>query len=95
MFQQSTGIQFINSYLPTFLTQLGLGTKAFTYTCINLAVSMVAAAGAMFLYDRTGRRPLEIAGAAGQTLFMFLVGGLASSPHRSDGVINGVIVSDS
>jgi hypothetical protein len=90
---QSTGIQFINSYLPTFLKQLGLGTKAFTYTVVNLAASMVAALGAMYLYDRVGRRPLEISGAAGQVLFMFLFGGLASAKHQTQSKINGVVVS--
>ena len=54
---------------------------------------MFAALGAMVMYDKYGRRPLEIIGAAGQVLFMFLVGGLASAKKQTDSTVHGLIAS--
>ena len=91
-FQQSTGVQFINSYLPTFLTSLGLGARAFTYVVINNAMAMVACLVAMYLYDRTGRRPIEIVGAIVQTACMFAFAALAATPNPSTNATNGLVV---
>lgn len=108
LYQQSTGVQFINSYLvsalyvvhnsqltsqPTFLTSLGLGARSFTYVVINNAMAMVACLIAMYLYDRTGRRPIEIAGAGLQMLAMFSFSALASTPNPTEAVTNGLVAS--
>ena len=52
---------------------MGLGDKAFTYTTVTTAVTMVTLMIALFLYDKTGRRPIMITGAILQIPLMIVV----------------------
>ena len=74
IFEQSTGSQFVVSYQTVFLTSLGLGSKAFTYTVINNAMGVVACFITMILYDKLGRRPIEIGGSISQVSLLSLAG---------------------
>lgn len=56
-------------------------------------MAMIACLIAMYLYDRTGRRPIEIAGAGLQMIFMFSFAALASTPNPTEHVTNGLVVS--
>ena len=54
------------SYQTVFLTNLGLGSKAFTYTVVNNAMGVLACLITMVLYDKLGRRPIILAGGSAQ-----------------------------
>ncbi|CAG8286246.1 unnamed protein product [Penicillium salamii] len=91
--QQLTGVTFSSSYGPTFYKKVGLGDMAFTYAAINNGVSVVTAMIGMILFDTFGRRDVTFHGCWLQTVFLCLIGGLGSKPHRTTGDTNGMVAS--
>jgi sugar porter (SP) family MFS transporter len=74
VFQQVTGINTIIYYAPTLLNQAGFGSRAALLAnvgngVVNVALTVVA----IWLLDRTGRRPLLLIGTAGMAIGMFVV----------------------
>ncbi len=95
VFQQVTGINTIIYYAPTLLSGAGLGNSAALLA--NVAVGVVnvgMTVVAIWLLDRTGRRPLLLAGTSGMAVGMvmialtFLLGG---SPLRGATAILAVV----
>ena len=76
---ETTGNQFYNAYGPTFLVQVGLGASAFTYAIVVQVVGMVGSIMCVLLTDRTGRRPLCIAGSLLLIIWDFVIGGLGGA----------------
>jgi len=82
VFQQITGINTIIYYAPTLLSNAGFGSSAALLANVGNGVVNVAMTGvAIWLLDRTGRRPLLLTGTAGMAVGMvvlaltFLIGG--------------------
>ncbi|MEO7193671.1 MAG: sugar porter family MFS transporter [Pseudonocardiaceae bacterium] len=82
IFQQITGINTIIYYAPTLLSAAGFGASAALaanvgFGIVNVSMTMVA----IWLLDRTGRRPLLLSGTTGMAVGMatlaltFLIGG--------------------
>lgn len=70
VFLQFTGIQFVNSYGPTFYVANGLGANSFTYTVIGSALQVPSCLFQIIMYDHWGRRIFAIVG--GLLTFVFL-----------------------
>ena len=70
---------------------MGLGSKAFTYQSINSACIMVVMAGVLLLYDKWGRRPIMIFGAACQIPLMCVVAGVGGLKAPTEAGINAVV----
>lgn len=79
--------------MSRFYKQMGLGNLAFTFQMLPYAISIVAAMGAQFFYDRIGRRPILVCSTAIQTMFMLLVAGLGTKANKTTGDVNGVVAS--
>jgi sugar porter (SP) family MFS transporter len=82
VFQQITGINTIIYYAPTLLSNAGLGhSAALLANVVNGGVNVGMTLVAIWLLDKTGRRPLLLTGTAGMAVGMvmvaltFLVGG--------------------
>jgi sugar porter (SP) family MFS transporter len=82
VFQQVTGINTVIYYAPTLLASAGLGSSAaLLANVVNGAVNVGMTIVAIWLLDRTGRRPLLLVGTTGMAVGMivvattFLVGG--------------------
>ncbi|HEV2636011.1 MAG TPA: sugar porter family MFS transporter [Actinocrinis sp.] len=82
VFQQITGINTIIYYAPTLLSSAGFGHSAALLANVgNGVVNVGMTVVAIRLLDRTGRRPLLLAGTAGMAVGMvtvastFLIGG--------------------
>jgi sugar porter (SP) family MFS transporter len=75
VFQQITGINTIIYYAPTLLSSAGLGSSAaLLANVVNGGVNVLMTIVAIRLLDRTGRRPLLLAGTAGMAAGMLVVG---------------------
>ena len=75
IFQQVTGINTVIYYAPTLLHGAGLGSSAaLLANVINGAVNVGMTVVAIRLLDRTGRRPLLLAGTTGMAVGMMVVG---------------------
>ncbi|WVF72551.1 hypothetical protein IAT40_007368 [Kwoniella sp. CBS 6097] len=83
-FYQSTGLQFINLYGPTFYKQIGAGANAFTYNVIAQACGVLATIVGILATDHYGRRPPLIIGAAVCVVFNFMIAGIGSAKNRTD-----------
>ena len=75
VFQQATGINTIIYYAPTLLSSAGFGHSAALLAnvvigIVNVGMTVVA----IWLLDRTGRRPLLLTGTAGMAVGMMIVG---------------------
>ncbi|MGI8760792.1 MAG: sugar porter family MFS transporter [Jatrophihabitantaceae bacterium] len=82
VFQQITGINTIIYYAPTLLSNAGFGhSAALLANVVNGVVNVGMTIVAIWLLDRTGRRPLLLSGTAGMAVGMvmlaltFLLGG--------------------
>jgi sugar porter (SP) family MFS transporter len=75
IFQQVTGINTVIYYAPTLLHGAGLGSSAaLLANVVNGAVNVGMTIVAIRLLDRTGRRPLLLAGTTGMAVGMIVVG---------------------
>ena len=71
--QQSTGINAIYFYATSIFKQTGIGTDAsFASGILLSSVTVVFTLVAIFLIDRTGRRPLLLVGIAGIALSLLI-----------------------
>lgn len=82
VFQQITGINTIIYYAPTLLSSAGFGhSAALLANVVNGGVNVGMTIVAIWLLDRSGRRPLLLTGTAGMAIGMvtvaltFLIGG--------------------
>jgi sugar porter (SP) family MFS transporter len=82
VFQQITGINTIIYYAPTLLSNAGFGhSAALLANVVNGGVNVGMTIVAIWLLDKTGRRPLLLTGTAGMAVGMvtvaltFLIGG--------------------
>ncbi len=80
-----------------FYIREGLGNMAFTYSLINTAVSLPVCFLGMILLEYLGRRPVLIAGAFFQSLWLFLVAGIGGkagvlSPPNRDMMVAAVML---
>lgn len=74
VFQQITGINTVIYYAPTLLSSAGLGSSAaLLANVVNGAVNVGMTLVAIWLLDRTGRRPLLISGTTGMAVGMVVV----------------------
>jgi sugar porter (SP) family MFS transporter len=74
VFQQITGINTIIYYAPTLLKGAGLGSSAaLLANVVNGAVNVGMTCVAIWLLDRTGRRPLLLSGTTGMVVGMVVV----------------------
>ncbi|WWC60685.1 uncharacterized protein I303_103261 [Kwoniella dejecticola CBS 10117] len=92
-FYQSTGVQFVNIYGPTFYTQMGWGKMAFTYSVIAQACGIVATIVGIVVIDHFGRRPPIILGSFVCIIFNALIAGLGSKKNPSVTEGHAVIAS--
>jgi MFS family permease len=75
VFQQVTGINTVIYYAPTLLHGAGLGNSAsLLANAVNGGVNVAMTLVAIWLLDRTGRRPLLLWGTGGMAVGMVLVG---------------------
>jgi sugar porter (SP) family MFS transporter len=75
VFQQITGINTIIYYAPTLLASAGLGSSAaLLANVVNGGVNVAMTIVAIWLLDRSGRRPLLLSGTAGMAAGMMVVG---------------------
>jgi sugar porter (SP) family MFS transporter len=74
IFQQVTGINTVIYYAPTLLQNAGLGSSAsLLANAVNGGVNVLMTLVAIWLLDRTGRRPLLLWGTAGMAVGMVVV----------------------
>lgn len=90
---QCTGLQFINLYAPTFLTQMGLTQMAFTYTTIITAVGIIAGLIAITTLDVFGRRRILLNGVSLSAIFNAVCGGVGSKRSISSTDIHVIVAS--
>jgi MFS family permease len=73
--QQITGINAVFFYAPMIFEQSGIGTDAAFMQAVFVGlVNLAFTIAALLLIDRLGRRPLLLAGTAGVTVCMMLLG---------------------
>jgi sugar porter (SP) family MFS transporter len=73
IFQQITGINTVIYYAPSLLQGAGLGNSAaLLANVVNGAVNVGMTVVAIWLLDRTGRRPLLLTGTAGMVIGMVI-----------------------
>jgi sugar porter (SP) family MFS transporter len=73
VFQQITGINTVIYYAPSLLKGAGLGSSAsLLANVVNGAVNVLMTIVAIWLLDRTGRRPLLLSGTVGMAVGMVL-----------------------
>jgi sugar porter (SP) family MFS transporter len=74
VFQQITGINTIIYYAPTLLSNAGFGhSAALLANVVNGVVNVGMTVVAIWLLDRTGRRPLLLTGTSGMAVGMVMV----------------------
>ncbi len=75
IFQQIIGINTIIYYAPTTLTNVGYGNEAAIYANLVIgAINVLMTLVAIRLIDRTGRKPLLLAGLVGMVLSLAVLG---------------------
>ena len=75
VFQQFVGINVVLYYAPEIFKNLGSNTNdSLLLTIIVGAINLSFTVLAIFTVDRFGRKPLQIIGALGMALFMFMLG---------------------
>ncbi|WP_433856376.1 sugar porter family MFS transporter [Streptomyces kronopolitis] len=82
--QQITGVNAVVYFAPKILASTGLGTgDSITATIAVGVISVAATAVGMSLIDRVGRRPMLLAGLAGMTVSLALLGAAFRLPHST------------
>ncbi|MFC4548895.1 MULTISPECIES: sugar porter family MFS transporter [Halorussus] len=90
VFQQVTGINTVIYYAPTILESTGFGSSVSILATVGIGVVNVATTvAAVLLVDRKGRRPLLLAGVAGMTVTLVVLGAAFHLPGLS-GVVGWV-----
>lgn len=75
VFQQFVGINVVLYYAPEIFKNMGSGiNQSLLLTIIVGAINLSFTVLAIFTVDRFGRKPLQIAGALGMAIFMFILG---------------------
>jgi MFS family permease len=75
VFQQVTGINTVIYYAPSLLQGAGFGNNAsLLANVVNGGVNVLLTVVAIWLLDKTGRRPLLLIGTAGMAIGMVLTG---------------------
>ena len=75
VFQQFVGINVVLYYAPEIFKNLGSNTNdSLMLTIIVGIINLSFTVLAIFTVDRFGRKPLQIVGALGMALFMFMLG---------------------
>lgn len=75
IFQQFVGINVVLYYAPEIFKNMGSGTNdSLLLTIIVGFINLSFTVLAIFTVDRFGRKPLQIIGALGMALFMFMLG---------------------
>lgn len=75
VFQQFVGINVVLYYAPEIFKNLGSSTNdSLMLTIIVGAINLSFTVLAIFTVDRFGRKPLQIIGALGMAVFMFMLG---------------------
>lgn len=99
VFQQITGINTIIYYAPTLLSSAGFGHSAALLANVGVGIVNVSmTVVAIWLLDRTGRRPLLLSGTTGMAVGMvmvaltFLLGGSQLRGLGADVAIAGLLV---
>ena len=85
IFQQITGINTVIYYAPTLLQTAGFGNSSALLANVGVGlVNVLMTIVALWLLDRTGRRPLLLWGTAGMAAGMFITGfSFIGGPHLS------------
>ena len=75
VFQQFVGINVVLYYAPEIFKNMGSGTNdSLLLTIIVGIINLSFTVLAIFTVDRFGRKPLQIIGALGMAIFMFMLG---------------------
>ncbi|MGQ3412993.1 sugar porter family MFS transporter [Natrinema sp. LN54] len=86
-FQQVTGINTVMYYAPTILESTGFADTASILATVGIgAVNVVMTVVAVFLMDRSGRRPLLLTGLAGMTVMLAVLGVVFYLPGLSGAI---------
>lgn len=90
---QMVGVNAVIYYAPTILEDAGFGSSGaiLATTGIGLVNCLVTGA-ALLSIDRVGRRPLLLAGTAGVTLSLIVLGAAYLLPAGSGGLLNIILV---
>lgn len=87
LFQQVTGINTVMYYAPTILESTGFQDTASLLATVGIGVvNVVMTVVAVLLIDRTGRRPLLLAGLGGMTVMLAILGAVFFLPGLSGGL---------
>ncbi|WP_049892706.1 sugar porter family MFS transporter [Natronococcus jeotgali] len=87
LFQQVTGINTVMYYAPTILESTGFQDTASLLATVGIGVvNVVMTVVAVLLIDRTGRRPLLLAGLGGMTVMLGILGAVFFLPGLSGGL---------
>ncbi|KAJ8079086.1 hypothetical protein AAF712_006464 [Marasmius tenuissimus] len=92
-FQQLTGQAFTSQYGTVFYIRAGLASMAFTYSLISTAVSIPVCFLGMVLLEVFGRRPVLVAGAFLQSLWLFLVAGIGGHSSITEASKNMMVAA--
>lgn len=93
VFLQFTGVQFVNSYGPTFYVSEGLKARSFTYIVIGNSLQVVSCLFQIIMYDYIGRRPFATFGGLFCFIFLAVVSSLGSMKVQSKSAIDAIIAS--
>jgi sugar porter (SP) family MFS transporter len=83
IFQQITGINTVIYYAPTLLANAGFGNSSALLANVGVGlINVLMTVVALWLLDRSGRRPLLLWGTAGMAVGMFVTGfSFLAGPH--------------
>jgi MFS transporter, SP family, galactose:H+ symporter len=95
IFQQITGINTVIYYAPLIIQTAGISSAsgAILATAGIGAVNVLMTIFAMWLIDRSGRRPLLLTGIAGMTITLGLLGVVFHISHQSTGMAWLAVIS--
>lgn len=90
---QMVGVNAVIYYAPTILEDAGFGASGAILATTGIGLVNCLVTGiALLSIDRVGRRPLLIAGTAGVTLSLIVLGGGYLLPESAGGLLNIILV---